>query len=85
MTSSLASLSKASRTDNFYLLQAEAPSEVVDTITAAEGRKGLQMNGIKKSPSPSSSQHTEILSSEERRELEMLQELIKRKLEGVKS
>lgn len=43
------------------------------------------MNGIKKSPSPSSSQHTEILSSEERRELEMLQELIKRKLEGVKS
>lgn len=36
-------------------------------------------------PSPPSSEQTEQLSAEQRRELQMLQELIRRKLEGSKT
>lgn len=36
-------------------------------------------------PSPPSSDQTDLLSAEQRKELQMLQELIRRKLEGNKS
>ena len=63
------------------LSQAEAPAQVVDTIAAAEKRKCTPKNGFKVAePSPPNSQHGESLSPEHRQELEMLQELIKRKL-----
>ena len=66
--------------------QAEAPAQVIDTITAAEGLKSNSKNGPKAvEPSPPNSQHSETLSPEHRQELEMLQELIKRKLQSGKS
>lgn len=41
------------------------------------------MNGVKASPSPPSSQPAGAISTEERKELENLQELIRRKLEAA--
>jgi hypothetical protein len=66
------------------IAQAEAPEQVVSDITAGEGQNTSHTNGFKASPSPpNSQQHNDTLSSEHRKELEMLQELIKRKLQGA--
>lgn len=65
------------------LSQSEAPAQVVDDIAATEGQS-THSNGFQASPSPPNSQANESLSPELRQELEMLQELIKRKLEGAK-
>lgn len=65
--------------------QAEAPEQVIDDIAAGEGQSTTHTNGIEASPSPPDSQqhNKNLLSLEERKELELLQELIKRKLQGA--
>jgi len=69
-------------------LQAEAPQEVVEEYMADEGfekAKSSAAAAILPPPSPPSSDQTDLLSAEQRKELQMLQELIRRKLEGNKS
>lgn len=69
--------------------QAEAPLEVIEKMTATEA-EAEHLAAAKTTPprtippSPPSSEHTELLSPEQRRELELLQELIRRRLEGGK-
>lgn len=65
--------------------QAEAPSEVVDEYTAAEDAAKTQSSASAVPPSPPSSDHTDQLSAAQRKELQMLQELIRRKLENNKT
>ncbi|EMC95572.1 hypothetical protein BAUCODRAFT_494698 [Baudoinia panamericana UAMH 10762] len=67
-------------------LIAEAPTEVVDEYRAAEdavAAKAKQSSAIP--PSPPNSDQTDQLSAEQRKELLMLQELIRRKLESSKA
>lgn len=68
-------------------LIAEAPSEVVAEMTAAEDAEkktstSSALGGVP--PSPPSSDSTD-LSAEQKRELQMLAELIKRRLESSKT
>lgn len=79
-------LSEMHKSTDTFLLQAEAPEQVIDDIAAGEGQNVTHTNGIKASPSPpNSQQQNKSLSPEQRKELEMLQELIKRKLQGAQS
>lgn len=71
--------------DTNAVLQAEAPSEVVDEMMAAEDAEKTKSASSVIPPSPPSSEQTLELSPGQRRELHMLQELIRRKLEGSKS
>jgi len=67
--------------------QAEAPTEVVETMMAhetAEQAKSLSAS-ITVPPSPPSSDQTDQLSAEQRSQLQMLQELIRRRLESSKA
>lgn len=69
-------------------LIAEAPQEVVEEYMADEGAEKAKSSAaaaILPPPSPPSSDQTDPLSAEQRRELQMLQELIRRKLESNKS
>ena len=65
--------------------QAEAPTEVVDGYTAST----IAVNGKTEVPavplSPPTSEQTEQLSAEQRKQLLDLQELIRRKLESSKT
>ncbi|KAK5137194.1 hypothetical protein LTR08_000699 [Meristemomyces frigidus] len=63
-------------------LIAEAPSAVVEEYTAAEDAEKTKSSAAAIPPSPPQSDQTDQLSAEQRRELEMLQELIRRKLES---
>lgn len=63
--------------------QAEAPTEVVDEMTAAEDAEKAKSASSAIPPSPPSSDQPDQLSAESRKELEMLQELIRRKLESA--
>nr|POF15631.1 hypothetical protein CFP56_48825 [Quercus suber] len=64
--------------------QAEAPSNVVNEYLAAEDAEKAQSSssGI---PSPPASEQPEQLSAKQRNELLMLQELIRRRLQGNKT
>ncbi|EME42272.1 hypothetical protein DOTSEDRAFT_73191 [Dothistroma septosporum NZE10] len=64
-------------------LIAEAPSEVVTDMMSEETRQTKSASSAVP-PSPPASEQTEI-SEEHRRELEMLRDLINRKLDGAKS
>ncbi|KAK3108032.1 hypothetical protein LTR53_017808 [Teratosphaeriaceae sp. CCFEE 6253] len=67
-------------------LIAEAPSEVVDEYTAAEDADEKTKSSITViPPSPPNSDQTDSLSAAQRTELQMLQELIRRKLEICKT
>ncbi|KAK5124500.1 hypothetical protein LTR85_001717 [Meristemomyces frigidus] len=66
-------------------LIAEAPSEVVDDFTAAENAEKAKSSASIIPPSPPPSDQPDSLSTEQRRELQKLQELIRRKLEGSKA
>lgn len=65
--------------------QAEAPAEVVDEMTAAETAENAKSTSSAIPPSPPSSEQPEALSTQQRKELQMLQELIRRRLEGIKT
>lgn len=65
--------------------QAEAPSAVVDEMMAAEDAEKAKSASSLVPPSPPSSEQTDQLSAEQRKELQMLQELIRRKLESSKT
>lgn len=67
------------------LSQAEAPSEVVDEMMAAEDVEKSKSASSAIPPSPPSSEQPEQLSTEQRKELQLLQELIRRKLENSKT
>lgn len=64
-------------------IQAEAPAEVVKSMTDAATQAAS--NSAAAPLSPPSSEQVEELSAEQRKELEMLQELIRRRLEGSKT
>lgn len=66
-------------------VQAEAPNDVVDEITAAENAEKTRPVSSAVPPSPPVSEQTEPLSADQREELQMLQELIRRRLEGSKT
>ncbi|KAH9828383.1 PHD-finger [Teratosphaeria destructans] len=66
-------------------LIAEAPQEVVSAKTAEETVEAAKSSAAAIPPSPPSSEQTDQLSAEQRRELENLQELIRRKLDQSKS
>ncbi|KAF2772605.1 hypothetical protein EJ03DRAFT_188634 [Teratosphaeria nubilosa] len=66
-------------------LIAEAPQEVVSAKTAEETVEAAKSSASAIPPSPPSSEQTDQLSAEQRRELENLQELIRRKLDQSKS
>ncbi|KAK5168646.1 uncharacterized protein LTR77_005955 [Saxophila tyrrhenica] len=66
-------------------LIAEAPGDVVDGMTAAENAVKKRSAGSTIPPSPPVSEQTEALTAEQRKELEMLQELIRRRLAGGKT
>ncbi|KAF2173556.1 hypothetical protein M409DRAFT_61920 [Zasmidium cellare ATCC 36951] len=66
-------------------LIAEAPSAVVDEMMAAEDAEKAKSASSLVPPSPPSSEQTDQLSAEQRKELQMLQELIRRKLENSKT
>ncbi|KAK4497902.1 hypothetical protein PRZ48_010557 [Zasmidium cellare] len=66
-------------------LIAEAPSAVVDEMMAAEDAEKAKSASSLVPPSPPSSEQTDQLSKEQRKELQMLQELIRRKLENSKT
>lgn len=62
-------------------IQAEAPSEVVEQMTANENAESARSASSAVPPSPPPSEQIEKpLSAEQRRELEMLQALIVRRL-----
>lgn len=65
--------------------QAEAPQTVVQKMTAAEDKEHARSASSAIPPSPPSSEQTDQLSAEQRKNLEMLQELIRRRLEGSKT
>lgn len=67
------------------IVQAEAPSVVVDDMMAAEDVEKAKSASSVVPPSPPSSEQTDQLSTEQRKELQMLQELIRRKLENSKT
>ena len=69
----------------YSVLQAEAPSEVVDDMLAAEDAEKARSASSAIPPSPPSSDQTDQLSAEQRKELQMLQELIRRRLENSKT
>ncbi|TKA83116.1 hypothetical protein B0A55_00907 [Friedmanniomyces simplex] len=70
-------------------LIAEAPSEVVEEFMAAENAADEKVRASVANkvipPSPPNSDQTDVISAEQRRQLQMLQELIRRKLEGSKA
>ncbi|KAK4545040.1 hypothetical protein LTR36_003591 [Oleoguttula mirabilis] len=66
-------------------LIAEAPSEVVNHFMAAENAAKAKSSASTAPPSPPPSDQPEQLSAEQRKELQMLQELIRRKLENSKA
>ncbi|KAK4903396.1 hypothetical protein LTR27_000327 [Elasticomyces elasticus] len=67
-------------------LIAEAPSEVVEEYKAAEAAEEKAKSSVAViPPSPPNSDQTDTLSAEQRKELQMLQELIRRKLESSKT
>ncbi|TKA72898.1 hypothetical protein B0A55_05346 [Friedmanniomyces simplex] len=70
-------------------LIAEAPSEVVEEFMAAENAADEKVKASVANkvipPSPPNSDQTDVISAEQRRQLQMLQELIRRKLEGSKA
>ncbi|EME81013.1 uncharacterized protein MYCFIDRAFT_86431 [Pseudocercospora fijiensis CIRAD86] len=66
-------------------LIAEAPSEVVEEMMAAEDAEKTRSATSVVPPSPPASEQTLELSVEQRKELQMLQELIRRKLESSKT
>ncbi|CAK3901221.1 Curved DNA-binding [Lecanosticta acicola] len=66
-------------------LIAEAPTEVVNEMMAAEDVEMTKSVSSAIPPSPPSSEQPEQLSAELRKELQVLQELIRRKLEGSKT
>ncbi|KAG8628676.1 hypothetical protein KVT40_002541 [Elsinoe batatas] len=63
-----------------YTLTAEAPKEVIDQIAGDEDESNLT-NGLASPPPSDKSGATASLSDKQRKELEALQELIKRRLE----
>jgi len=65
--------------------QAEAPNEVVEDMTAAENAEKARSKTAAIPPSPPASEQTDPLSAEQRKDLQMLQELIRRRLEGSKT
>lgn len=67
------------------ITQAEAPSEVVAELLAAEDVEKAKSVSSAIPPSPPSSEQPDQLSEGQRKELELLQELIKRKLAGAKT
>lgn len=64
--------------------QAEAPVEVVKDMMAAEDAEHVRSAVSAIPPSPPSSEQPDLLSSQQRRELQILQELIRRRLENCK-
>lgn len=73
-------------TTDTYARQAEAPPEVVEQMTATENAESARLTATAAvPPSPPPSEQTEPLSEALRRELEMLQKLIARRLEGGKT
>ncbi|KAK1814732.1 hypothetical protein LTR12_010868 [Friedmanniomyces endolithicus] len=69
-------------------LIAEAPSEVVEDFMAAENAAGERPESSVTAvvpPSPPNSDQTDSISAEQRRQLQMLQELIRRKLGSSKT
>ncbi|TKA45541.1 hypothetical protein B0A54_04080 [Friedmanniomyces endolithicus] len=69
-------------------LIAEAPSEVVEEFMAAElaaDAKAESSATAEVPPSPPNSDQTDLISGEQRRQLQMLQELIRRKLESSRT
>lgn len=65
--------------------QAEAPSEVVEEIMAGEDAEKARSSASAIPPSPPSSEQTDALSEAQRKDLLVLQELIRRKLDGGKT
>ncbi|KAI6791452.1 hypothetical protein KC332_g17675, partial [Hortaea werneckii] len=66
-------------------LIAEAPEEVVNGIMASEDTEKATSTSTAIPPSPPASEQTDQLSPEQRKELQLLQELIQRKLDGSKT
>ncbi|KAI7126664.1 hypothetical protein KC343_g18477, partial [Hortaea werneckii] len=64
---------------------AEAPEEVVNGIMASEDTEKATSTSTAIPPSPPASEQTDQLSPEQRKELQLLQELIQRKLDGSKT
>ena len=68
-------------------LIAEAPTEVVDDIVAGETADAEKARSASSAipPSPPSSEQPDVLSEAQRKELLVLQELIRRRLDGAKT
>ncbi|KAM3413925.1 hypothetical protein BST61_g10596 [Cercospora zeina] len=66
-------------------LIAEAPSAVVEEIMAAEDAEKTKSAPSVAPPSPPASEQTAELTAEQRKELQILQELIRRRLESSKT
>jgi hypothetical protein len=66
-------------------IQAEAPTEVVEEIMAGEDAEKARSASSAIPPSPPASEQTDALSESQRKELLVLQELIRRKLDGGKT
>lgn len=65
--------------------QAEAPQQVVDEMMAAEEQERARSASSAIPPSPPASEQPDQLSAAQRKDLQMLQELIRRRLEGAKT
>ncbi|KAF2487115.1 hypothetical protein BDY17DRAFT_3385 [Neohortaea acidophila] len=66
-------------------LIAEAPQQVVDEMMAAEEQERARSASSAIPPSPPASEQPDQLSAAQRKDLQMLQELIRRRLEGAKT
>lgn len=74
----------STRLANMFL-QAEAPTDVVDEIMAGEDAEKARSASSAIPPSPPSSEQPDALSESQRKELLVLQELIRRRLDGSKT
>ena len=70
-----------------FCFQAEAPTEVVDEIMAGENADAEKARSASSAipPSPPASEQPDMLSDAQRKELLVLQELIRRRLDGGKT